>query len=69
MGTIFATENVKLSEEGFGTLYLYLKDTTVEFHEDYDYDVAFSLSNLSHEEFKELAKAILAWIEPNDSIE
>ena len=69
MGTLFTTENVKLAEEGFGILYLYLKDTTVEFHENYEYDMAFSLENLSHDELKGLAKAILAWIEPNDSIE
>jgi len=69
MGTLFTTENVKLAEEGFGILYLYLKNTTVEFHENYEYDMAFSLENLSHDELKGLAKAILAWIEPNDSIE
>lgn len=69
MGTLFTTENVKLAEEGFGILYLYLKDTTVEFHENYDYDVAFSFESLSHDEIKGIAKALLAWIEPNDSIE
>jgi hypothetical protein len=69
MGTLFTTKNVKLAEEGFGTLYLYLRNTTVEFHEDYAYDVAFSFENLSHEEMKGIANAILAWIEPNDSIE
>ncbi|MCP4120584.1 MAG: hypothetical protein GY751_02390 [Bacteroidetes bacterium] len=69
MGTLFATENVKLAEKEFGILYLYLKNTTVELHEDYDYDLAVSFDSLSHEEIKDIANAILAWIEPNDSIE
>ena len=69
MGTLFATENVKLAEKEFGILYLYLKNTTVELHEDYDYDLAVSLDSLSHQEIKDIANAILAWIEPNDSIE
>tara|TARA_Y100000996_G_scaffold352702_1_gene292359 strand:+ start:1343 stop:1654 length:312 start_codon:yes stop_codon:yes gene_type:complete len=69
MGKLFETENVRLMEEGFGQLYLYFKDTTVEFHENFDYDVAVPLGHLPHEELEGIAKAILAWLEPNDSIE
>jgi len=69
MGTLFHTGNVRLTEEGFGGLYLYFKDITVEFHEGIDYDVAIPLEHLLHEELAGIAKAILSWIEPNDSIE
>ena len=69
MEILFQTEMVKLQEEGIGQLFLYFKNTTVEFHEDIDYDVAIPLAELDHEELRGIAHAILAWIEPNDSIE
>jgi hypothetical protein len=69
MGKLFQTENVMLTEEGFGQLYLYFKDTTVEFHEGFEYDVAIPLGHFNHDELAGIANAILAWIEPNDSIE
>ena len=69
MGNLFQTQRVRLTEEGFGQLYLYFKDITVEFHEGIDYDVAIPLGHLLHEELEGIAKAILSWIEPNDSIE
>ena len=69
MGTFFATRNVKLVEEGFGTLYLYLKDTTIEFHEDYKYDIAFSFEILSHDEIRGIAHGLLAYLDGDDSIE
>jgi len=69
MGKLFQTENVMLKEEGFGQLYLYFKDTTVEFHEGFEYDVAIPLGYLLHDELEGIAKAILAWLEPDDSIE
>ena len=58
-----------LIEEGFGQLYLYFTDTTVEFHEGFEYDVAIPLGHFNHDELEGIANAILAWIEPNDSIE
>ena len=69
MGTLFATENMKLSEEEFGLLYLYLKNITVEFQENNEYDVALTLDNLSYEEIKSLANALLLYLEADDSIE
>jgi len=69
MGNLFQTQRVRLTEEGFGQLYLYFKDITVECHEGIDYDVAIPLWHLLHEELEGIAKAILSWIEPNDSIE
>ena len=69
MGKLFQTENVLIQEEGFGQLILYFKDTTIEFQEKIDYDVGVPLEHLSHCELEGIAKAILAWIEPNDSIE
>jgi|TARA_R110001583_G_scaffold11954_1_gene53337 hypothetical protein len=69
MEILFQTEMVKLQEEGIGQLFLYFKNTTVEFHEGIDYDVAIPLAELDHEELQGIAHAILAWIEPNDSIE
>ena len=68
MGTLFTTENVKLAEERFA-LYLYLKNTTVEFHENYPFDVAFSFETLSHDEIRGVATALLAYIDGDDSIE
>ena len=68
MRTIFTTENVKLVEEEVGILYLYLKDTTVEFHEDYKYDIAFSFEILSHDEIRGIAYGLLAYIDGDDSI-
>ena len=69
MGKLFQTERVRLTEEGFGGLSRYFKDITVEFHEGIDYDVAIPLGHLLHDELEGSAKAILSWIEPNDSIE
>lgn len=69
MGKLFQTPNVMIQEEGFGQLFLYFKDTTVEFHEGIDYDVAIPLGHLLHDELEGIANAILSWIEPNDSIE
>ena len=69
MGILFETESVRLTEEGFGQLYLYFNDTVVEFHEGFDYDIAVPLGQLLHDELEGIAKAILAWLEPNDCIE
>ena len=68
MKTIFTTKNVKLVEEEVGILYLYLKNTTIEFHEDYEYDIAFSFEILSHDEIRGLAHGLLAYIDGDDSI-
>ena len=69
MGSLFETQSVRLTEEGFGQLFLYFKDITVEFHEGIDYDVAIPLGHLLHDELEGIANAILSWLEPNDSIE
>lgn len=69
MGKLFQTENVMLIEEGFGQLYLYFTDTTVEFHEGFEYDIAIPLGHFNHDELEGIAKALLAWLEPDDSIE
>ena len=69
MGTLFQTESVMLKEEGFGQLFLYFKDITVEFHEGIDYDVAIHLGHFHHDELEGIAKALLSWLEPDDSIE
>ncbi len=69
MGKLFQTENIMLKEEGFGQLYLYFKDTTVEFHEGFEYDVAIPLGEFNHDELEGIANAILTWLEPDDSIE
>jgi len=69
MEILFQTEMVKLQEEGIGQLFLYFKNITVEFHEGIDYDVAIPLADLGHDELSGIAHAILAWIEPDDSIE
>ncbi len=68
MGKLFQTENVMLTEEGYG-LYLYFTNTTVEFHEGFEYDIAIPLGHISHDELEGIAHAILSWIAPNDSIE
>jgi len=68
MKTIFTTKNVKLVEEELGILYLYLKNTTIEFHEGYKYDVAVSFEMLSHKEMRGIANALLSYIDDDDSI-
>jgi len=68
MKTIFTTKNVKLVEEEVGILYLYLKNTTIEFHEGYKYDVAVSFEMLSHEEIRGVAHGLLSYIKGDDSI-
>jgi len=69
MDILFQTENTMLQEEEFGQLFLYFKNTMVEFHEGIDYTMTIPLANLDHAELKGIAQAILRWIEPNDSIE
>ena len=69
MGTLFATENVKLTEEEFGLLYLYLKDTTVDFHENNEYDLSISFEGLSYDEIRGVANALLLYLDDDDSIE
>jgi hypothetical protein len=69
MEILFQTENTMLKEEGVGQLFLYFKDTKIEFHEGMDYTMAIPFADLDHAELKEIAQAILRWVEPNDSIE
>ena len=69
MGTLFATENVKLAEEGFGLLYLYLKDTTVDFHQNTEYDLSITFDGLSNNDIRGLANALLSYLDGDDSIE
>ena len=69
MGTLFATENVKLAEEEFGLLYLYLKDTTVDFHQNTEYDLSITFDGLSYNDIRGLANALLLYLDGDDSIE
>lgn len=69
MGTLFTTKNVKLAEEGFGLLYLYLKDTTVDFHQNTEYDLSITFDGLSYNDIRGLANALLSYLDGDDSIE
>jgi hypothetical protein len=69
MGTLFATENVKLAEEEFGLLYLYLKDTTVDFHQNTEYDLSITFDGLAYNDIRGLANALLLYLDGDDSIE
>jgi hypothetical protein len=70
MGTLFECDKLRLSEENFGGLWLYLKDTTLEAHEgDSDYDFAFNFDGINHKDLKNLALGILSYVEGDTSIE
>ena len=69
MGTLFQSDQVWMTEEGFGGLWVYLKDLTLELHEGGDYDVAIPLGHLDQHELAGIPKAIRAYLEQDFSIE
>ncbi len=70
MGILFECDKLRLTEENFGGLWLYLKDTTLEAHEnDSDYDFAFNFNGINHKDLKNLALGILSYVEGDTSIE
>tara|TARA_B100002019_G_scaffold246409_1_gene224254 strand:+ start:805 stop:1017 length:213 start_codon:yes stop_codon:yes gene_type:complete len=70
MGILFECDKLRLTEENFGGLWLYLKDTTLEAHEhDSEYDFAFNFNGINHKDLKNLALGILSYVEGDTSIE
>tara|TARA_B100000700_G_C15022691_1_gene846538 strand:- start:969 stop:1181 length:213 start_codon:yes stop_codon:yes gene_type:complete len=70
MGTLFECDKLRLSEENFGGLWLYLKDTTLELNQsEKEYDFAFNFDEINHKDLKSLAYGILAYVEGDTSIE
>ncbi len=70
MGKIIEIENLCLSEENFGGLWLYLKNATFEFYADNDdYDFAVNFDNLTHEQLRAFAEGIISYVEGDTSIE
>ena len=59
-----------LSEESFGGLWLYLKNTTLELHEgDSEFDFAFNFDEMTPSEIIGIAQALLCYVEGDSSIE
>ena len=47
MGTLYECKNLRLTEENFGGLWLYLRETTLEIHEGtMDFDFAFNFNEV-----------------------
>lgn len=70
MGTLFECDKLRLTEENFGGLWLYLKDNTLEAHEnDSEYDFAFNFEGINHQDLKKFALGILSYVEGDTSIE
>ena len=70
MGILFECDKLRLTEENFGGLWLYLKDTTLELNQkENEYDFAFSFDEINHKDLKSLALDILAYVEGDTSIE
>ena len=70
MGKLYECDKLLLTDENFGGLWLYLKDTTLEAHEgNVDYDFAFNFDGVSHDDLVGMANAILQYVDGDSSIE
>ena len=69
MDILFQTENTMLQEEEFGQLFLYFKNTTVDFHQNTEYDLSITFDGLSYNDIRGLANALLLYLDGDDSIE
>ena len=70
MGILFECDKLRLTEENFGGLWLYLKDTTLEAHEgNTEYDFAFNFEGVAHNDLIGMARAILSYVDGDSSIE
>ena len=70
MGILFECDKLRLTEENFGGLWLYLKDTTLEVYEtESEYDFSFNFNTINHKDLKNLALGILSYVEGDTSIE
>ena len=69
MGTLHRSENLHLAEDDYGGLWLYLRGITLDTMEGDEYDFAFNLNALSHQDLIKFAHGILAHVEADFSIE
>ena len=70
MGTLYECKNLRLTEENFGGLWLYLRETTLEIHEGtMDFDFAFNFNEVPYNDLKGMAQAILNYVNGDSSIE
>ena len=69
MGTLHRSENLHLTEDDYGGLWLYLRGITLDTMEGDEYDFAFNLNALSQQDLIKFAHGILAHVEADFSFE